>query len=213
MANGQNIRITQNKQKMKIPSCLCGLARGFHHELKCWSCSCFPWQHSSDEDHNVEVDSAEEEIRRKREEFEERIRLLNEEEDRKIEEERERKYNLTLSIIEDGEIKEALKETREERQAWFQEEKRKLKNKKLKSRSKLNKNRRTQVIFRPVNYALNTYEYYKAKEAYEFDQVSTHMTSVFENSDWNTNRFLNARISLSELNIPSYAEYLQMQEE
>ena len=198
---------------MKIPSCLCGLARGFHHELKCWSCSCFPWQHSSDEDHNAEVDSAEEEIRRKREEFEERIRLLNEEEDRKIEEERERKYNLTLSIIEDGEIKEALKETREERQAWFQEEKRKLKNKKLKSRSKLNKNRRTQLIFRPVYYALDVYEYYKNKEAYEFDQVSSHMTSVFDNSIWNTHRFLNAHISLSELNIPSYAEYLQMQEE
>ena len=99
MADGQSIRITQNKQKMKIPTCLCGLARGFHHELKCWSCSCFPWQHSSDEDHNVEVDSAEEEIRRKREEFEERIRLLNEEEDRKIEEERERKVKFLRLIF------------------------------------------------------------------------------------------------------------------
>ena len=198
---------------MKFPQCLCGLARGFHHELKCWSCGCIPWQHSSDDDHNRSLDSAEEEARRKYEDFQERIRKINEEEDRRIEEERVRKYNRTLSIIEDGEIKLELKETREERHAVFQEQKRNLKKKMLKSKSKLNKNRRTLVIFRPVFYALNTYGYYKAKETYEFDQVSSHMTSVFENSKWNTHRFLNADIPLAELNIPSYAEYLKMQED
>ena len=198
---------------MKLPSCLCGLARGFHHELKCWSCGCLPWQHSSDDDHNVSLDSEAEEARRRYEDFQERIRLLNEEEDRQIEEERVRKYNRTLSILEDGEIKDELKETRIERQAWFQEEKRKLKKKKMKTKSKLNKNRRTQVIFRPVYYALNVYGYYKAKEDYEFDRVSFHMKSVFENADWNTHRFLNADISLEELNIPSYKEFLKMQEQ
>lgn len=203
------VRTLQFFEKMKLPSCLCGLARGFHHELKCWSCGCIPWQHSSDDDHNRSLDSAEEEARRKYEDFQEQIRKISEENDRKMEEERERKYNRTLTIIEDGEIKEELKETREERHAVFQEQKRKLKKKKLKSKSKLNKNRKTLVIFRPVFYALNTYGYYKDKEAYEFDQVSTYMTSVFENSNWNTHRFLNADISLAELNIPSYSEYLK----
>ena len=198
---------------MKLPRCLCGITRGFHHDFSCWSCACLPWQHSSDEDHNASLDSEAEVARRKYEDFQERILKLNEEEDRRIEEERERKYNVTLSIIEDGEIRSTLKETREERQAVFQEQKRKLKKKKMKTRSKLNKNRRTQVIFRPVYYALNVYGYYKAKEDYEFDQVSFHMTSVFEKSNWNTHRFINANIPLAELNIPSYTEYLKMQEE
>ena len=194
---------------MKLPRCLCGITRGFHHDFSCWSCACLPWQHSSDEDLNASLDSEAEEARRKYEDFQERIRKISEENDRKMEEERERKYNRTLTIIEDGEIKEELKETREERHAVFQEQKRKLKKKKMKSKSKLNKNRRTIVIFRPVFYELNIYGYYKAKEAYEFDQVSSYMTSIFENSKWNTHRFLNANIPLTELNIQSYAEYLK----
>ena len=197
---------------MKMPKCLCGLTRGFHHDLKCWSCACFPWQHSSDEDHN-DLDSEAEEARRKHEEMQERIRLINEEEDRRIQEDLERKFHETLSIIEDGEIKERLKETRLERQAAFEEEKRKMKKKKLKSKAKFNKIRRTQIVFGQVSYALNAYEYHKAKQEYEFEQVSFHMRMIFEESDWNTNRFLNAAISLSELNIQSFEDYNKMNQE
>ena len=201
-------------EKMKLPRCLCGITRGFHHEFSCWSCACLPWQHSSDEDHNAGLDSEAEEARRKYEEFQERIRQINEEEDRKIEEEKKKKYHLILSIIEDGEIKSTLKETREERQAAFQEEKRKLKKKKLKTKTKLDSSRRHRRLpFNEASYALNAYDYYRAKAEYEFDQVSFHMRAVFENGDWNTHRFLNAGISLSELNIQSYGAYMKITEE
>ena len=198
---------------MKIPKCFCGITRGFNHEFKCWSCACFPWQHSSDEDDNVSLDSEAEEARRKYDEFQERIRLLNEEEDRRIQEDMERKYTVTLSIIEDGEIKSALNETRLERQAAFEEDRRKQKRKKLKSKTKLDRIRRSQIVFGQVSYALNAYEYHKAKQEYEFEQVSFHMRMIFEESDWNTNRFLNAAISLSELNIQSFEDYNKMNQE
>ena len=198
---------------MKIPKCFCGITRGFNHEFKCWSCACFPWQHSSDEDDNVSLDSEAEEARRKYDEFQERIRLLNEEEDRRIQEDMERKYTVTLSIIEDGEIKSALNETRLERQAAFEEDRRKQKRKKLKSKAKLDRNRRSQIVFREVSYALNAYEHHKAKQDYEFEQVSFYMSTIFEDAGWNTNRFLNAGISLDQLDIQSYADYMKMKEE
>ena len=204
---------TFNFGKMKIPKCFCGITRGFNHEFKCWSCACFPWQHSSDEDDNVSLDSEAEEARRKYDEFQERIRLLNEEEDRRIQEDMERKYTVTLSIIEDGEIKSALNETRLERQAAFEEDRRKQKRKKLKSKAKLDRNRRSQIVFREVSYALNAYEHHKAKQDYEFEQVSFYMSTIFEDAEWNTNRFLNAGISLDQLDIQSYADYIKMKEE
>ena len=200
---------------MKIPSCICGLARGFHHEFKCWSCNCFPWQHDSDSDEN-KFDSEEEEARRKRDEFEEQVQKIRDEEDRRIEEERNRRYNEALIRMEDEEERLKHREERLERVDWFHEEKRKLKKKVLKTRSERvlqEKRRLKRRHFSQKKYALNAYEHHQSKEKYEYNQVHLKFQTLFEEASFNSHRYLNLGLSLGELEIPSFEEFQKDEEE
>ena len=210
----------QNLQKkykkiMKIPSCLCGLARGFHHELNCWSCNCLPWQHSSDEEQNITSDSEQEEARRKRDEFEEQVQQIRDEEDRRIQEDKDRRYNEALTRMEDEEEKLKQREERFERVDWFHEEKRKLKKKVLKTRSERlqhEKRRLKRRHFSEKKYALNAYDHHKAKEEYTYNQVHNKFQTLFEEASWNSHRFVNLGLSLGELEIPSFEEFQKDEE-
>ena len=201
---------------MKIPSCLCGLARGFHHEFKCWPCNCFPWQHDSDEEQYITTDSEEEQARRKRDEFEEQVQKIREEEDRRIQEDKDRRYNEALTRMEDEEERLKNLEDRMERVEWFHEEKRKLKKKVLKTRSNRvlqEKRRLKRRLFSEKKYALNAYEHYKSKEEYAFNQVHDKFQTLFEEARWNSHRYVNLGLSLGELEIPTFEEFQKDEEE
>ena len=199
---------------MKLPKCLCGIKIGFNHDLDCNSCGCLPFHHSSDEESST--DSEAEEARRKFEEFEERKRKINEEEDRKIEEERQRRYHEVLQIIEDAEYRQNLNEERTERYINFHDEKRKMKKRVLKTKSEMDKKARRRLKrfgFAPVKYELEVYQHYKSKWNYEVNKVASSLDSIFLDSRYAANQLLNADVSLEELNIETYEEFLKFQEQ
>ena len=198
---------------MKLPACLCRLARGFHHDTSCWSCGFFPWYHSSEEEESS--DSTAEEAKRKQEEFEERKMKIRKEEDRKIEEQKEQNYNKVLTTIENAEIKLNLAEERLERSESFFVAKRKLKKKSLKTKSErfCQANRRLERrSFSQVKYMLNVHEHYMAKYNHEFDQVFACFKYGFHEPEYMTHRFFNAQLSLADLpwEVETFEEFLRI---
>ena len=200
-------------QKMKLPACLCGLVRGFHHDLSCWSCGFLPWQHTSEEEESF--DSEAEEARRKREDYEEQRFKIREEEERKIEKEREQNYNKVLTTIENAEVKLNLEEERFERSDSFIGAKRKLKKKTLKTKSErfCQANRRLdRRSFTQVKYMLNVHDHYMAKSKHEFDQVFACFKYAFDEAKYMTHRFFNAQLTLDDLpwEVESFDEVLRV---
>ena len=184
---------------MKLPSCLCGLLRGFHHDLVCCSCSCFPWQHSSDE--SEEESSSEDEYKANRRQVQEEREAIRLERIRDVE-----------YALKDGEFDEKVYNGRYERELDQCEERIKIKKKKMKTRRELDNNRLVIPSFTTKKYALNAYNYYADKENYEMKTLSDYFKYLKLESQSTARRFLNAELSLSELGLQSYEDMVKEKE-
>ena len=183
---------------MKIASCLCGMIRGFCHDLKCRVCCTYPWQHSSEEEFGEESSSEEAwriEIRRR----------VNEE----MEEEQQRKYDSAKQIIADAEFYDQVHEDRAEEENRRIFEKLKNRNKKLMTRGQRDQRRLNRSQTRECSFYLDVYDYYKQKSKYEENELCEYFSSIMLEAKYNADRFMATGISIQEFNLQSYEEKLK----
>lgn len=185
---------------MKIASCLCGLIRGFCHDLKCRVCCTYPWQHSSDEEFGEESSSEEAwriEIRRR----------VNEE----IEEEQQRKYDSAKQTIADAEFYAKVQEDRAEEENTKIFQKLKDRKKKLMTRSQHDKRRLNRTQPEEQFFHLDVYNHYKQKAKYEENELCQYFSSIMLEGKYNADRFMATGYSIEEFNLQCYDDKLKEQ--
>ena len=122
-----------------------------------------------------------------------------------MEKEEQRKWDEAKRIIEEAEFYEAVYEDRDS------EENRKVldnrKKKKLMTRTQRDQRRLgNREPKRDVTYALTVYEYYKSKLQYEENALKEYFSSILMEGQYNADRFLATRFSITEFNIPAFEE-------
>ena len=183
---------------MKFPACLCGALRGFHHDLKCISCGCWPWQHSSDESEYSSEESEDEE--------QEKIRRRVQDE---LEEKRMEQIDQVERAIQAGKFCIEYDEDRFLMHHRILDAERPKKIKKLRKRGQRNTIRTVVPTFEEKTYKLDVYGYYKAKNEYKINELCSYFYDLGLEPLYTAKRFEDANLDLFDLNLRSYEDFLQ----